>query len=60
MWLEEALEKIAEVEGLIRATNDGHLITYVADHIDSQGKMLGTSMAGEIFQTIENLREELK
>lgn len=56
--LGEALEHLAEAEQLVRSLKDPHLDAYVADHIDVEGRCLGTSIAGEIQAAIGELETE--
>lgn len=54
--LEGALEKLAEVEEMMRLLDDDYINHYVANHIDSQGICVGDGL----YSNLEKAKDRLE
>jgi hypothetical protein len=58
--LREAQNLLSLAEDIIRQVGDLHLEKYVADHIDSNQRMLGDGMYNRVQNLINALEEEVE
>ena len=58
MYLEEALEKLAEADQLIRDANEPTLTPYTAEQIDARGLMLGKGIYQLVADKLAELQDE--